>query len=299
MASYLSKFSAKGIRRMGQLDGRVAVITGAASGMGLATAERFVAEGAAVVIADFNAESGQAAADRLGDRCRFTKCDVAIEDDVAAAIALATDAFGRLDCVFNNAGVGGAFGPITEVKADDWDVTFAILTKGVFLGIKHAARVMIDQGHGGSIINTASIAGVGGGAGPQAYSAAKAAVINLTKTTAVELAPHSIRVNAICPGLIFTPLMHSGDEEDAERVMMDNQPLKQRGEPSDIAGAALFLAGPDSGFVSGESIIVDGGLLAAGPKIHGQSKNTRNLHRNVGIAHGTTGKPAQVERLDR
>lgn len=282
---------------MGQLDGRVAVITGAASGMGLATAERFIAEGAAVVIADFNADNGQAAADRLGDRCRFTKCDVAVEDDVAAAIALATDAFGRLDCVFNNAGVGGAFGPITEIKADDWDVTFAILTKGVFLGIKHAARVMIDQGEGGSIINTASIAGVGGGAGPQAYSAAKAAVINLTKTTAVELAPHSIRVNAICPGLIFTPLMHSGDEEDAERVMMDNQPLKQRGEGSDIAGTALFLAGPDSGFVSGESIIVDGALLAAGPKIHGQAKNTRNLHRNVGIAHGTTGKPAQVERL--
>lgn len=284
---------------MGQLDGRVAVITGAASGMGLATAERFVAEGAAVVIADFNAESGQAAADRLGDQCRFTKCDVAVEDDVAAAIALATDAFGRLDCVFNNAGVGGAFGPITEIKAEDWDETFAILTTGVFLGIKHAARVMIEQGEGGSIINTASIAGRGGGAGPQAYSAAKAAVINLTQTTAVELAPHSIRVNAICPGLIFTPLMHSGDEEDAERVMNQFQPLKQRGEGSDIAGAALFLAGPDSGFVSGEAITVDGALLAAGPAIHGQAKNTRNLHRNVGIAHGTTGKPARVERLDR
>lgn len=284
---------------MGQLDGRVAVITGAASGMGLATAERFVAEGAAVVIADFNATNGQAAADRLGDRCRFTKCDVSVEDDVAAAIALATDAFGRLDCVFNNAGVGGAFGPITEIKAEDWDTTFAILTKGVFLGIKHAARVMIAHGEGGSIINTASIAGVGGGAGPQAYSAAKAGVINLTKTTAVELAPHSIRVNAICPGLIFTPLMHSGDIDDADRVMMDNQPLKQRGEGSDIAGAALFLAGPDSGFVSGESIVVDGALLAAGPRIHGQAKNTRNLHRNVGIAHGTTGIPAQVERLDR
>lgn len=283
---------------MGQLDGKVAVITGAASGMGLATAERFVAEGASVVIADFNAESGQAAADRLGDGCRFTRCDVAVEDDVAAAIELATDAFGRLDIVFNNAGVGGAFGPITEVDADDWDTTFDILVKGVFLGIKHAARVMIAQGTGGSIINTASIAGRGGGAGPQAYSAAKAAVINLTKTTAVELAEHQIRVNAICPGLIFTPLMHSGDEEDAERVMREFQPLKMRGEGRHIAGAALWLAGDDSAFVSGEEITVDGALMAAGPRIHGQAKNTRNLHRNVGIAYGTTGKPAAVRRLD-
>lgn len=282
---------------MGQLDGKVAVITGAASGMGLATAERFIAEGASVVIADFNADNGTAAADRLGDACRFTKCDVAVEDDVAAAIALATDAFGRLDIVFNNAGVGGAFGPITEIRVEDWDETFAILTRGVFLGIKHAARVMIDQGEGGSIINTASIAGIGGGAGPQAYSAAKAAVISLAKTTSVELAPHGIRVNTICPGLIFTPLMHSGDEEDAERVMNQFQPLKKRGEGSDIAGAALFLAGPDSAFVSGEAITVDGALMASAPAIHGQAKNTRNLHRNVGIAHGTTGKPARVERL--
>lgn len=282
---------------MGQLDGKVAVITGAASGMGLATAERFVAEGASVVIADFNTENGQAAADRLGDACRFTRCDVKVEDDVAAAIALATDAFGRLDIVFNNAGVGGAFGPITELKADDWDVTFEILTKGVFLGIKHAARIMIEQGQGGSIINTASIAGRGGGAGPQAYSAAKAGVINLTKTSAVELAPHRIRVNAICPGLIFTPLMHSGDEDDAERVMNEFQPMKMRGEGRHIAGCALWLAGDDSAFVSGEEITVDGALMANGPGIHGQAKNTRNLHRNVGIAYGTTGQVSQVERL--
>ncbi len=284
---------------MSQLEGRVAVITGAASGMGLATAERFIAEGASVVIADFNATNGHAAAERLGDRCRFTKCDVAVEDDVAAAIALATDAFGRLDIVFNNAGVGGAFGPITEINADDWDTTFAILTKGVFLGIKHAARALIAQGTGGSIINTASIAGRGGGAGPQAYSAAKAAVINLTKTTAVELAEHGIRVNAICPGLIYTPLMHSGDVDDADRVMQEFQPLKMRGEGHHIAGCALWLASDDSAFVSGEEITVDGALMASGPRIHGQAKNTRNLHRNVGIAYGTTGQPAVNTRLQR
>jgi len=281
----------------GKLTGRVAVITGAASGMGLATAERFIEEGASVVIADFNASAGQEAADRLGDRCRFTRCDVSVEDDVAAAVALATDAFGRLDIMFNNAGIGGAFGPITEIKADDWDTTFAVLVKGVFLGTKHSARVLIDQGEGGSIINTASIAGLGGGAGPQAYSAAKAAVANLATTTAVELAPYSIRVNAICPGLIFTPLMHSGDEADAEQVMRDFQPLPKRGEGADIAGTALWLASDDAAFVSGQSITVDGALLASGPRIFGQMKNTRNLHRMVGIAHGTTGQAASVERL--
>lgn len=283
---------------MGQLEGHVAVITGAASGMGLATAERFVAEGASVVVADFNATAGEEVAARLGERCKFTKCDVSVEEDVAAAVALATDAFGRLDTMFNNAGIGGAFGPITEIKADDWDTTFAVLTKGVFLGTKHAARVMIEQGTGGSIINTASIAGLGGGAGPQAYSAAKAAVINLSETTAVELAPHQIRVNAICPGIIFTPLMHSGDIESAEAMVANNQPLPKRGEGEDIAGAALWLAGPDSAFVSGEAIRVDGALLAAGPRIFGQVAGTDNLHKVVGIAHGTTGKKPKYERLE-
>lgn len=281
----------------GQLAGRVAVITGAASGMGLATAQRFVAEGAKVVIADFNRENGEAAAAALGESARFTRCDVAVEDDVAAAIELATDAFGRLDIVFNNAGIGGAFGPITELEVDDWDATFAVLVRGVFLGIKHAARVLIDQGEGGSIINTASIAGQGGGAGPQAYSAAKSSVINLSETTALELAPHSIRVNAICPGIIFTPLMHSGDESDAEEMVSELQPMPKRGEGADIAAAALWLAGDDSAFVSGQSITVDGGLMAAGPRIFGRLKNTRNVHRMAGMTHGSTGQAPTVRRL--
>lgn len=281
----------------GSLSGKVAVITGAASGMGLATAERFVAEGARVIIADLNVEAGRAAAETLGDRTRFTRCDVSVEDDVASAVALATDAFGRLDVMFNNAGIGGAFGPITELEVDDWDATFAVLVRGVFLGIKHAARVLIDQGEGGSIINTASIAGRGGGAGPQAYSAAKASVINLSETSALELAPHSIRVNAICPGIIFTPLMHSGDESDAEEMVAELQPMPRRGEGSDIAGAALWLAGDDSAFVSGQEITVDGALLAAGPRIFGRLKNTRNVHRMVGMTHGTTGQAPTVRRL--
>lgn len=285
-------------RPMGQLlDGKVAVITGGASGMGLATVERFVDEGARVVVADLNQQAGQQVASRLGSRVRFTLCDVSSEHDVAAAVDLAVSAFGRLDIMFNNAGIGGAFGPITEQEVDDWDATFAVLVRGVFLGTKHAAKVMIDQATGGSIINTSSVAGLGGGAGPQAYSAAKAAVANLSITTALELAPHSIRVNAICPGVIFTPLMHMGDEQDAEAMVDELQPLPRRGEGTDIAATALWLAGPDSSFVTGESITVDGGLLAAGPRLLGRLKNTRNLHRVAGMGHGSTGKPASVRRL--
>ncbi len=265
--------------------------------MGLATVERFVAEGASVVVADLNVEAGERVAADLGDAVRFERCDVSVEADVAAIVAAAVESFGRLDIMFNNAGVGGAFGPITEIESDDWDTTFGVLVRGVFTGTKHAARHMIEQGTGGSIINTASVAGLGGGGGPQAYSAAKAAVINLTESTANELATHSIRVNAICPGLIFTPLMHRGDEADAETVMRELQPLPKRGEGSDIAGAALWLAGPDAAFVTGTSIVVDGGISSAGTRLYGRLAGTKNLDRVVGIAHGTTGQPASVRRL--
>ena len=286
----------------GTLESKVAIVTGGASGMGLATVQRFLDEGASVVIGDLNADNGRNALETFsaaghGDRVRFTTTDVSVEGDVAAMTELAVDAFGRLDIVFNNAGIGGAFGPVTELDVDDWDTTFHILVRSVFLGIKHAARIMIDQGEGGSIINTGSIAGMGGGAGPEAYSAAKAAVVNLSKTTAVELAGHNIRVNAICPGVIFTPLMHSGNEEQAEEVIADIQPLGKRGEGSDIAGMALFLAGDDSKFVTGQEHIVDGGLLASGPRLLGRLHNSRNLHRMSGMAFGTSGQTATVRRL--
>jgi NAD(P)-dependent dehydrogenase (short-subunit alcohol dehydrogenase family) len=286
----------------GTLESKVAIVTGGASGMGLATVQRFLDEGASVVIGDLNADNGRNALETFsaaghGDRVRFTTTDVSVEGDVAAMTELAVDAFGRLDIVFNNAGIGGAFGPVTELDVDDWDTTFHILVRSVFLGIKHAARIMIDQGEGGSIINTGSIAGMGGGAGPQAYSAAKAAVVNLSKTTAVELAAHNIRVNAICPGVIFTPLMHSGNEEQAEEVIADVQPLGKRGEGSDIAGMALFLAGDDSKFVTGQEHIVDGGLLANGPRLIGRLHNSRNLHRMSGMAFGTSGQTATFRRL--
>ncbi|MEC7916236.1 MAG: SDR family oxidoreductase [Actinomycetota bacterium] len=286
----------------GTLESKVAIVTGGASGMGLATVRRFLEEGASVVVGDLNAENGRSALEDLNaegyeGKIRFTVTDVSVEDDVAAMTELAVDAFGRLDVVFNNAGIGGAFGPITELEVEDWDKTFHILVRSVFLGTKHAARVMIDQGEGGSIINTASIAGMGGGAGPQAYSAAKAAVVSLAKTTAVELAPHNIRVNAICPGVIFTPLMHSGNEEQAEEVVAEIQPLPKRGEGSDIAGMALFLASSDSSFITGQEHIVDGGLLANGPRLIGRMHNSRNLHRMTGMAYGSSGQTPTYRRL--
>ena len=286
----------------GRLEGRVAVITGGASGMGLGTVERFLDEGAAVVVGDMNVAKGEAlvaARAEKGDgaRLRFARTDVAVEDDVAALVGLAVDAFGRLDVMFNNAGIGGAFGPITEIEADDWDTTFAVDVRSVFLGIKHAARVMIAAGEGGSIINTASIAGLNAGGGPLAYSAAKSAVSSLSQSAALELASHRIRVNAICPGLIYTPLMHAGDEGSADKLVERLQPWPDRGEPRHIAGAALWLATSDSEFVTGQNIVVDGGLMSAGPRITSNAHTMKNLDRVVGIAYGTTGRKPHYRRL--
>jgi NAD(P)-dependent dehydrogenase (short-subunit alcohol dehydrogenase family) len=286
----------------GRLEGRVAIVTGGASGMGLSTVERFLDEGASVVVADLNTTKGEqlvqartVAGDR--DRIRFTKADVSEEDDVAALVSLAVEAFGGLDVMFNNAGIGGAFGPITELEVDHWDDTFAIDARSVFLGIKHAARVMIDAGNGGSIINTASIAGLNAGGGPQAYSAAKAAVASISQSAALELAPHRIRVNAICPGVIYTPLMHMGDEASADEWVSKLQPWPERGEGKHIAGAALWLASDDSTFVTGQNIVVDGGLMAAGPRVMQFAHMMKDLDKVVGFAYGTTGRKPRYRRL--
>ena len=283
----------------GRLAGKVAVITGGASGMGLATARRFLAEGARVVIADLNATTGATALEELAaggraDEVRFARADVAVEDDVAAAVETAVDAFGRLDIVFNNAGVGGAFGPITEIEVDDWDYTFAVLVRGVFLGIKHGARAMIDGGAGGAIVNTASVAGLSGGAGPQAYSAAKAAVVNLTRAAAIELGRYRIRVNAICPGAILTPLLGTSQGPDLIERLDRLQPWPAHGVGDDIAGAALFLASDDARFVTGEALVVDGGLTAAGPSLVARLAVDPAQVGLVGVNRGTTGQGPTV-----
>lgn len=182
---------------MAELEGKVAVITGGASGIGAATVRLFVKEGARVVVADMQRERGEALAEELGTAATFVSCEVRQEDQVKMAIDTAVGRWGRLDCIFNNAGFGGALGPIEEIPVDEFDLTFDVLVRGVFLGVKHAVPIMRKQG-GGSIINTGSIAGVTAGRGPIIYSAAKAAVIHLSKAAAMQLGPDSIRVNCVC-----------------------------------------------------------------------------------------------------
>lgn len=286
-----------------RLKDAVAVITGGASGMGRATVLRFLREGARVVVADYNAATGEetmaeAASAGFADATTFIRTDVAREEDVAAMMQCALDRFGRLDVVFNNAGVGGAIGPLTETTVEDWDYTMDVLAKGVFLGVKHAARVLRAQGQGGSIINTASIAALSGDAGPLVYSAAKAAVLNLTRSAAVELARDRIRVNAICPGFIVTPLADGGRPEQTRERFAAAQPWPDHGRGEHIAGAALFFASRDAEFVTGEALIVDGGLTAAGPELSKKFPRTSARDSRIsGITRGSTGEPPALRNL--
>jgi NAD(P)-dependent dehydrogenase (short-subunit alcohol dehydrogenase family) len=286
-----------------RLEGRVAIVTGGASGMGLGMVRRFLAEGAAVVVADLNPATGAEAVAELagvhGDRVRFQQVDVAVEEDVAGVVAAAVAAYGQLDVMCNNAGVGGAFGAVTDLHVDDWDYTFDVLVRGVFLGVKHAARQMVAQGWGGSIINTGSIAGLSGGAGPLCYSAAKAAVVNLTRAAAVELAPQRIRVNAINPGVIMTPLLLGGRPDRAGVVAEQVAPFvpwPELGQPEHIAGVALFLASDDAEYVTGEAVVVDGGTVAAGPGLATRPEAGAVPSGFVGANRGTTGQPSVVRR---
>jgi NAD(P)-dependent dehydrogenase (short-subunit alcohol dehydrogenase family) len=285
----------------GRLSGKVAVITGGASGMGRDTVERFLAEGATVVFGDLNEENGKATLTELGDkgfadRVQFVRTDVASDSDVEQLVASAVSEFGRLDIAFNNAGVPGALGPITETTVDDWNYTLGVMLTGVMLGIKHSARVFKEQESGGSIINTASVAGVGGGCGPHAYSAAKAAVINLTRTTSSELAPHRIRVNAICPGAINTPLINWGNPEAMGQVFDTIQPWPQHGTGDDIASLVTYLASDESGFVTGAHIVIDGGLTAAGPGLV-QNMTGGALNSVTGVGKGSTGEESEIRPL--
>jgi NAD(P)-dependent dehydrogenase (short-subunit alcohol dehydrogenase family) len=283
----------------GRLEGRVAVVTGGGNGIGRATVLRFLAEGARVVAADLNATTGEetvalAAAAGHGERVRFVRTDVADEAQVAAAIERAARDFGGVDCVFNNAGVAGAIGPVTHVRVEDWDFTFAVLVRGVFLGMKHGARVMKAQGRGGSIISTASVAGLSGGDGPAPYSAAKAAVINLTRAIAIELAPDRIRVNAICPGGINTPLLHRGSPEAMGEMLDKLQPWPEHGRPADIAATALWLASEEARFVTGAAVVVDGGLSITGGNTLRGGLGGAPIPNVVGVDRGSTGIDSQI-----
>ncbi len=249
---------------------RVAVVTGGGSGIGRASVLRLVADGWSVVIGELNVAAAERVVAEAGEcgrgRLHVVACDVTQSVQVEALVASAVEWFGGLDAMVNNAGAPGAFGRITEIAVEDWDRTFAVLVRGAFLGTQHAARVFAAAGRDGAIVNVASVAGLSGGVGPQAYSASKAAVINLTQTTAVELAAQRIRVNAVAPGPILTPILTdtSGGLERAEELLADTQPWPEPGRAEDVAGAIAFLVGPDSGFITGHTLVVDGGQTAAG-----------------------------------
>jgi NAD(P)-dependent dehydrogenase (short-subunit alcohol dehydrogenase family) len=257
----------------GRLEGKVAVITGGVSGIGLGTVELFVAEGARVVAADIQDEKGRMLEQRFKGAVRYAHCDVTVEAEIAAALQLAKREFGGLDILFNNAGISDAMRVIAEIEADRWSWIFDVLVRGPALGMKHAVPLMLERG-GGAIVNTASIAGMQAGWGPIAYSTAKAAVIHMTRVAAAQLSPQRIRVNAICPGLIATSIF--GASMGASREVADQmaarvaengakvQPVPKPGLPEDIAQAALYLASDASAFVTGTHLVVDGGITVGG-----------------------------------
>jgi len=282
------------------LKDKVAVITGGASGIGRASVQAFLREGARVVVADLNPASGAAMleaarADGTSDSLRFVATDVSSEGDIKRAIELAVSDFGRLDCMFNNAGIPGALGPLDAVSEADWDTTMAILLKGPFLGLKHAVRHFKAQASGGVILNTSSRSGSRGAAGPRAYSVAKAGVEHLTTVAAADLAAFRIRVNAIAPGAILTEISGQNASEAAARLD-GAQPWPDHGEPGDIAEAAVFLASDRARFITGHTLHVDGGAGTDSgiERRLGRSDSWQNIS---GIHHGTTGRPSEVRRL--
>lgn len=261
----------------GRLENKVAVITGGVSGMGLATVKRFRDEGAQVVIADVQDEPGVRLAEELGDGVRYCHTDVSRESEIEALVDYTMNQFGHLDCMFNNAGFGGVGGDVGELDLGErYQHTVDVLFTGVLAGIKHASRVMKEQG-GGSIINTASVAGLRGGWGGHVYSAMKAAVINLTRSVALELGPEGIRVNAICPGFIATAIFAGQRNMNYEQKMQFikeleqmetvTTPIQRAGLGSDIASMALHLASDESMFITGQHFVVDGGLTAGNRRV--------------------------------
>lgn len=259
---------------MGMLDGKIAIITGATSGIGERSAELFVEEGATVVLAGRRADLGQAIAARLGQNASFVQADVGNEADIKALIEGTAQRFGRIDVLFNNAGHGLPPFRIAEADIATWDTMMAVHVRGVVIAMKYVAPIMQKQ-KSGSIITTASVAGYRAGGSSHAYSTAKAAVLHLTRSVAAELGEDGIRVNSISPGAIVTGIFGKGiglDPNVADRELATlearfakAQPIPRAGVPDDIARAAVFLASDGASFVNGADIVVDGGAISGRP----------------------------------
>lgn len=254
--------------------GKTAVVTGAASGIGKASALRLALEGAIVIAADIDDKSGTELAGTSNGKIHYQHCDVCSDVEIKALMDFTAAKTGGIDILFNNAGAGGAHEAIDEIDADGWDRTMDLLLRSVAMGIRHAVPHMIGR-PGASIINTASVAALSTGMAPTAYSVAKGGVLHLTKLAAADLARHAIRVNAICPGFINTNIFTSaleieGEKKDLAKGMIQDlsdhaQPVARGGKPEDIAGTVAFLASDDAAFITGTHILVDGGLLI-GPR---------------------------------
>jgi NAD(P)-dependent dehydrogenase (short-subunit alcohol dehydrogenase family) len=259
------------VKETGASDAPVCLVTGGASGIGAACVEAFAAAGYRVAFGDIQSAKGEALAKKLGEGALFRRLDVSSEEDFASAVKAGLDRWGRLDCVVNNAAIAGVLGPIASIPLGEYEYACGIIQRSVFLGMREAARAMQPR-RSGSIVNIASISGLSGGYGPHVYSACKAAVIALTKSVALELAESGIRVNAVCPGNVETPI-HTGvtDERWTERMEKirpthrDDQALDRMGQPGEIAAAVLWLASDASSYVTGHALTVDGGLTAGLP----------------------------------
>ncbi len=248
-----------------RLEGKVALITGGGSGMGKVAAELFTREGASVVLTDVADEAGESTAEAIGNRAHFVHADVSRESDAEAMVRATVDRFGRLDVLYNNAGVMlSDDGSVDATSEGIWDTTLAVNVKGVAFGCKYGIPAMVASG-GGSIINVASfVAWVGAATSQTAYTSSKGAVLAMTREIAVEYARRGIRCNALCPGPIETPLLMQllSDEQRRQRRLV-HIPMGRLGQAEELARAALFLASDDSSYMTGASLIVDGGLTAA------------------------------------
>ncbi len=254
---------------MGRFDNHSVVITGAASGIGAATARGIVREGGSVVIADLQEEAGRALAEELGAAAAFHLTDVTREEDIAGAVATAQREFGGLTGMVNNAGIVGAVGSIMDTSAEAYDHTMAILARAVFLGIKHAAIAMRPQKRG-AIVSIASTAGIVGGLGPHVYTMAKHGVVGLTKSAASELSAYGIRVNAVAPGNTVTAMTSAviaddpNDTDTATKTIAKTSPLGIAGMPEDIANGIMFLLSEESRYTTGHTLVIDAGQTSSG-----------------------------------